>query len=247
MNNINHLLRLCGLAIVLVLLSPRMQAQEAPSGYVERSFDKGSLEGYRSDPDYQYHRDKPEPPKRKPKERKQREISESRPIQFDGPRADLSGLAKGIIWVVIIGVAVFVLAQLLKVNWKGLARKKSDKAKVAAETEIPIEEDVTKMEFEDLLQSAIDAGKFRVAVRLLYLRTLRQLTDQGLIAWRKEKTNHEYLRELKDRNLRPAFSDVTLIFEYIWYGEFPVNKDDFNLARASFIQFEQTMRQHHAV
>jgi hypothetical protein len=26
-----------------------------------------------------------------------------------------------------------------------------------------------------------------------------------------------------------------------------VNKDDFNLARASFIEFEQTMRLHHAV
>jgi Domain of unknown function (DUF4129) len=248
MNSINHLLRICGLALILATMAPSSQAQATSEPLlVERSFDKESLERYRSDPQYRYERDKPEPPQRKPKPRSERRVHESRPVHYNGPRFAMNGLAQGIIWVLIIGAVIFVLAQLLKVNWAGLRKKKSDKAKVAGVGDIPVEEDVTKMEFEDLLQTAIDAGKFRVAVRLLYLRTLRQLSDERLITWRKEKTNHEYLRELKDRNLRPGFSDVTLIFEYIWYGEIPVNKDDFNLARASFIQFEQTLRQHHAV
>jgi hypothetical protein len=248
MNSIKHYLRVWGLGIFLATTLPIADVQaSAVDGYEERTFDKGRMEEYRNNPKYQYHRDKPEPPKRKRKPREKRKIAEARPIHYSGPRGDFSGLAKGIIWVVIIGSAIFVLFQLLKVNWSFLWKKKSDKAKVVAEKEIPIEEDVTKMEFEDLLQKAIDAGSFRVAVRLLYLRALRQLSDQSQITWRKEKTNHEYIRELRDKNLRPGFSDVTLIFEYIWYGEFPVNKDDFNLARASFVQFEQTLRQHHAV
>ncbi len=250
MNSTKHILQILGLVILLVGTAPCVQAQEQPTAapsYTERSFDKSRLEDYRNNPKYNYQRDKPEPPKRKPKPREKREIRESRPVHFDGPRGDFSGLAAGIMWVLMGGVVIFLLLQLFKVNWKSLFKKKSDKAKVVSELEIPIEDDVTKMEFEDLLQQAIESGRFRVAVRLLYLRALRQLSDQSLIAWRKEKTNHDYIRELKNTQLRPGFSDVTLIFEYIWYGEFPVNKDDFNLARASFIQFEQTMRHHHAV
>jgi hypothetical protein len=251
MNNTRHRLRVLGLAILLVAFAaPSMAFVAVPqpsSDYQERSFDQGKLKEYRENAKYQYHRDKPEPPKRKAKPREKRRVVESRPVYNEGPRTDFSGALKGLFWVLIIGAAIFVLFQLLKINFKGLLKKKSDKAKVVKETEIPVEEDITKMEFEDLLQQAVDAGRYRVAVRLLYLRTLRQLTDQGLINWKPEKTNHDYLRELADKRLRPGFSDVTLIFEYIWYGEFPVNKDDFNLARASFIQFEQSLRQPHAV
>lgn len=251
MNSTKHYLRLLGLAMLLATWALPMDAESEtePASYQERSFDQEKLKEYRSNSKYQYHREKPEPPKRKPKERKERRIPESRPIHLDGPRVDFSGFFKVIIWVLIIGAAVFILFQLLKVNFKGLVKKKSDKAKVVKETEIPVEEDITKMEFEDLLQQAVDAGRYRVAVRLLYLRSLRQLTDKGLIVWKQDKTNHDYIREIGDKRLRPGFSDVTLIFEYIWYGEFPVNKDDFNLARASFVQFEQSMRQpqEHAV
>lgn len=252
MNNTSTLIRSLLAACLLWLTAPCVQGQaaaaptDAPSTDV-RKFDPGRLQRFRDDPDYQYHRDKPEPPRRKPKKREDLELPDARPVHYNGPRGDFSGLAKGIFWVLIVGVAAFIIMQLFKVNWASLLKKKSDKAKVVAETEIPVEEDVTKMEFEDLVQAAVDAGRYRVAVRLLYLRALRQLNDQGVIVWRKEKTNHDYLREVKDPALRPAFSDVTLIFEYIWYGEFPVNKDEFNIARASFIQFEQTMRQSHAV
>lgn len=253
MNSIKRKL-LRGGALLLLLLGLwnihglMAQGDSRAGSYQERSFDPNRLKDYRDTDKYRYHREKPEPPRRKPKPREQRKVVESRPIHYNGPRADLSGAAKALMWVLIIGAAIFVLFQLLKINFKGLVKKRSDKAKVVKEQEIPIEEDITKMEFEDLLQQAVDAGRYRAAVRLLYLRTLRQLSDRGLIAWKQDKTNHDYIRELGDRTLRPGFSDVTLIFEYIWYGEFPVNKDDFNLARASFLQFEQSMRQpEHAV
>jgi hypothetical protein len=259
MNSTKTYLRLLGMAILLVVMALPAQADTipprdfhvapAPAGlYQPREFNQGRLDEARKNTKYQYHRDKPEPPKRKPKPREQRRPMEARPDYYDGPRADFSGIAKAFIWVVVIGLVVFVVFQLLRINMKGLAKKKSDKAKVVKETEIPIEEDITKMEFEDLLQAAVDAGRFRVAVRLLYLRTLRQLSEKGLITWKQEKTNHDYVRELGQKRIRAGFSDVTLIFEYIWYGEVPVNKDDFNLARASFVQFEQSLRQEsHAV
>lgn len=253
MNNIRQYLRMLGFMILLAgIISPAyanvvLGENEPSSSVTVRKFDKNRLNQNRNDPKYQYHRDKPEPPRRKSKPKKYRKVRQARPIHFDTPRADFSGLAKGILVVLIIGLVVFLIMQLMKVNFSALLKKKSDKAKVVTVEAIKDVEDIHKMEFEDLVQQAIDQGQFRTAVRLLYLRTLRLLSEQSLISWKHEKTNHQYLRELSDLNLKPLFGDVTLIFEYTWYGEVPVDKDEFNQARASFMKFEQTLRQNYAV
>jgi hypothetical protein len=252
MSNTRTYLWLAGLLLILGLSAtdlharrPKSRGEEAKTE--QRSFDPNRLDGYRKDPKYHYDRDKIKLPK--PREREEeREFTPAPRPRYSGPRWELGPLFKGIMWVLIIAVAIFLILQLFKVNFKSLFKKRSDKAKVVAVADIEEQpEDITKMEFEDLLQAAIDAGNFRIAVRLLYLRSLKLLTENGLIAWRQEKTNHQYLRELQDPSLKPKFGDVTLIFEYIWYGEVPVAKDEFNMARASFIEFEQSLRQKYAV
>jgi hypothetical protein len=55
---------------------------------------------------------------------------------------------------------------------------------------------------------------------LYYLRTLKQLTDAGALEWRVNKTNSDYLHELKRADLRMDFAFLCTAFEYIWYGEF---------------------------
>jgi hypothetical protein len=246
MKNTKAYLRQWGFLVLFLLgTMPSYAQDEAPTNYQERKFDQNRLREYRENPEYAYPREKPEPLKRKPKEEERYKPIPN--IHYSAPRGDFSGFAKAIFWILIIGGGVFLIFQIMKVDFKGLVKKRSDKSKLIAEVNIENPEDISKMEFDDLLQQAIDAGRFRVAVRLLYLRSLRQLSDKSLIAWKQDKTNREYLRELKDNSLRPIFGDVTLIFEYIWYGEFPVNKDDFNLARASFLKFDQTLRQKDAV
>lgn len=250
MNNIKAYLHIfCFLFLLGGFSSPILAQNDAnEESFAVRKFDPDRLKSNRDNSKYQYHRDKPEPPNRKSKPRKYRKVRDINAPEIHAPRGDFSGLAKGIFWVFIVGIFIFVVFQLMKVNFKSLFKKRSDKAKVIAVDKIEeAEEDIHKMEFEDLVQQAIDQGRFRVAVRLLYLRTLRLLSEQSLIQWRHEKTNHEYLRELSDASLRPLFGDVTLIFEYTWYGEVPVDKDEFNLARASFLQFEQTLRTKYAV
>lgn len=252
--------RLLGLLLALsawTFLPAQAQVEEAPA--VEkaeaaastqpapRSFSENRLKGYRDNPDYRYIRDKAKPPKRKIPDEPERIGRIRPPVEVQGPRGDFSGIGKALIWILIIAAVGLVLYQLVQVKFGKLWKKKSDEAVVTTPSSEGDEiEDIRNVEFDDAVQKAINEKRYRVAVRLLYLRSLRQLQDRAMINWRREKTNREYLYELSDQRLRPIFSDLTFIFEYIWYGEFPVDQAHFETALTSFRQFDQVLVQRDA-
>lgn len=231
----------CAFILFFAGWASTVAAQAEASSYKERKFDPDRLQRYRNNPDYKYERAVPEPPKPpKDRSRKKWNSPELTSPRMESPNFNFSGIIRVLFWVLIIGAAIFLLAQVLKVKFNGLVKKKSDEG-VDIEEVIDVE-DIANMEFEDPIKTAIDAGNFRRAVRLLYLKALKELQDRSMITWTKGKTNRQYLRELPNRELRPQFQDITFIFEYIWYGEFPVDRDHFNTAYSSFIQFDQALR-----
>ena len=98
------------------------------------------------------------------------------------------------------------------------------------------------MDFDRLIAEATAARAYRRAVRLLYLKTLKTLAADNLIDWQRDKTNHEYIAELRQPALRSSFAELTFLFEYIWYGDFPVDEGVFDRARSRFTQFGQARR-----
>lgn len=82
-------------------------------------------------------------------------------------------------------------------------------------------------------------GNYRLVVRLLYLKTLKQLSDRELIHWLPEKTNQAYVLEIADQAKQQEFAQLTTQFEYIWYGEFFIDKNSFAPIQESFHQFNQ--------
>ncbi len=247
MNSIDrHIVWVLGVFLLFFALSTHpVAAQSETASYKERKFDASRLERYRNNPDYRYERAVPEPPKPpKEKERIKYKAPEMTAPRMESPNVNFSGIIKVLFWVLIIGAVVFLLTQVLKVRFKGLVKKKSDEA-VDIEEVIDVE-DIANMEFEDPIKMAIDAGQFRKAVRLLYLQSLRELQDRSLIQWKREKTNRQYLRELRNSPVKSLFQDITFIFEYIWYGEFPVDRDHFNTAYSTFLQFDQALKEQDA-
>ena len=49
-------------------------------------------------------------------------------------------------------------------------------------------------------------------------------TDRELILIKKGKTNHDYLYELQGA-FKSNFSELSIIFDYTWYGHFEANKE----------------------
>jgi len=153
-----------------------------------------------------------------------------------------SGKATGnIIQYVLIGLVValivFIVVKIIRLDLKLLSGK-------SKKVEIPFSEtleNIHEIDFNEELEKAMQSGNYRLVVRLLYLKTLKQLTDQSLIDWQPEKTNQVYVSELVNEDHKLAFGKLTKQFEYIWYGEFFIDKNSFEPIQQSFQQFnEQT-------
>lgn len=104
------------------------------------------------------------------------------------------------------------------------------------------EEELVKNEdLPGLLREAVKNGNFRLAVRYYYLSELSKLDQLSLIEYEYQKTNRDYVNELKDEIIRKHFAEVTKLYEFIWYGSFKVSEADFRLAEKGFIRMDKTL------
>ncbi|MNK55595.1 hypothetical protein D3C87_746100 [compost metagenome] len=138
-----------------------------------------------------------------------------------------------------LGVSVVILIVLKLIGSENIFSRKSK------ETILPYDvltENIHEIDYEQELQRLIAEGKFRLAVRLLYLRALKKLSDAELIQWQPEKTNYHYLTELREPTLKNDFGKLTLQFDYIWYGDFPIDATRFEPINQSFNHFNSQIR-----
>ncbi len=96
------------------------------------------------------------------------------------------------------------------------------------------EELINRKDLQELIDHALSNGNYRLAVRFYYLLILQKMSSQNLIEWQVQKTNHDYIYELEHREQRDHFTKVTAIYDYIWYGNFEVDKNAFAKAETSF-------------
>ena len=140
-------------------------------------------------------------------------------------------------YVFIASVVVYITLKLMGVDFTGLYRKKNN-------NEIPYEtlgENIHAIDFTESIAEAITKKNYRLAVRLYYLKALKELTDREMIDWRINKTNRSYVYELNSPTLRPDFEHITLQFEYAWYGDFPVDENQFLNIKNQFLTFSNSV------
>lgn len=85
------------------------------------------------------------------------------------------------------------------------------------------EENIHVIDFEAEIARARSAGDYTRASRLLYLQTLKQLSDARRIDWQPQKTPAQYTREVSGR----AFLQLTNHFVRIRYGGFEADEQLF--------------------
>lgn len=102
-----------------------------------------------------------------------------------------------------------------------------------------MEEDISQVDFDARARKARQGGDFRLAVRWLYLRQLFLLNEHGRISWQPYKTNMDYASELSASPLLQPFRELSRLYEYVWYGDYPIDEESFVKAEAEFIQFEK--------
>ncbi|MGB5289596.1 MAG: DUF4129 domain-containing protein [Ignavibacteriaceae bacterium] len=125
-------------------------------------------------------------------------------------------------YLLAILALILILRGLIKGDRRGLLFGK------VANNEIKMivrDEDLNLLNFDELIKRAIENKEYRLATRYLFLKSLKLLADGEIIEPRNNKTNQQYLQEIKNSEIAEAFQGATLRFEWIWYGEFPVNEE----------------------
>ena len=99
-----------------------------------------------------------------------------------------------------------------------------------------IEENIETVDFDKLINVALKENNYRLATRYMYLKALKTLSTNSIIEWHFDKTNNDYLNEIKDNKTKSLFKRVSYIYDYVWYGEFPIDETDFNKNKNDFNQ-----------
>lgn len=155
------------------------------------------------------------------------------------PSMDLGGF-KYIFYFLIAGAILFLLAKILQ-NMNSSPEIDINKGKVYTLKEV--EEKILEIDLDKILNDALSAKEYRIALRINFLIIIKKLTLSGKIVWTKEKTNWEYLNEIRDKILADEFKLIVLTFESIWYGEHDLNENQFNKLQSSYETFKSSLTQ----
>lgn len=138
--------------------------------------------------------------------------------------------------IIIIGFVLYFLIQFLLNKDGNFFFGKKNKKFVIIDQDL--QENIHEINFKESVEILEQQKDYRSAIRYHFLFVLKKLTDQKLINWNPEKTNKDYLRELKTTDLKASFQELSHIFDYVWYGEFEVNEERYNHFKKKFSQFK---------
>ena len=161
-------------------------------------------------------------------------------VQKPRRRVDLSGTdffssIFGIIfWILAIGLFVYLVYRLFLSNSSFLSRSRKNIA-----SDIAVIDEENASDPDSPLRNAIRNGNYRLAVRYLYLQSLQRLSEKKFIEINTNKTNYEYVMEVRRHKFANEFASLTLQYEYVWYGEYPVDEKLFEQIQGSFTQFNK--------
>ncbi len=138
-----------------------------------------------------------------------------------------------VLYALAAGALLYFLSQIFGKKMGSLLYQPSA---IAGVRNVVGADDLRAMNLEELLEESIRTHRFREAVRYLYLLTLRNLVEKKEVAWQNGKTNGEYSREVKE-HLRTPFIEVTQIFEYLYYGDFAIDRPSYDRINRKFEEF----------
>ena len=117
--------------------------------------------------------------------------------------------------LILIGIAILIL---ILIGWF-VYKKHPELFTYSRKNALPytVEGDtIYGVDFAKGITDALSRHDYREAVRLLYLQTLKQLSDEGRIDWQLYKTPTQYINEVR----LPAFRQLTHHFLRVRYGNF---------------------------
>ena len=177
------------------------------------------------------------------------EVQDPDPIELpdvDAPDVDLPDIDVDVptisptFWKVIL--FILLAAALLIVIYLIIKNKKAPNKKVVVDVENDWNPEViSKTELELRLEEAMEGEDYRECIRIYFTFILKELIHKGWINWKKEKTNYHYVLEMHKRENAAHFNECVRIYDLVWYGDYKIDQDIFELLQPSFENYYKSL------
>lgn len=141
--------------------------------------------------------------------------------------------------ILFLLVIYFIFRAVVNKEGTWVFGKSSDKSIIPV---TDIENNIHATNFKTLIADAENDNNYRLAIRYYYLWLLKNLTAENIIEYDVEKTNSDYKNEIISKTIKEEFSYTSYLYNYIWYGEFDVNQEQFSKAKKAFINFLNSIK-----
>lgn len=135
-------------------------------------------------------------------------------------------------------VGYFILKMLLGRDVSTFFNRKS--AAIAPLTSK--EEHIESINLDAYISDALAQKNYRLAIRYMYLKSLKELSLVNIISWHFDKTNTDYYNEIENPEVKNSFEKVSYLYDYIWYGEFSLDETGFTNAQKDFDRLTQHLK-----
>lgn len=216
----------------LLLCSGYVRASVLPdsSAFHIRNFSSANLESYKAQKQFQYHK-----------------LSEVNHLTGRWWSDLLNWFQENIFrhitseMILVLLLVILIVIFILQFNNIAFSSLFSRKAVSVSEGMHADTEDLKQADFEILIKKALSDRNFRLAIRFHFLKLIQSMGNMGIVALRDEKTNHEYLNEIADRELKRDFEPLINVFEYVWYGEYEPDEQIYYSLKQGFKGFEKQL------
>ena len=151
-----------------------------------------------------------------------------------------SGISEGDFWnyLALILKIVSIVGLALSIIWLfNRYYNLNQKLPPPDQSGINLSEDERLIQQKDLsvlIEEAEAKGNYRLASRYLFLNILKHLKDNHFIEYQFQKTNADYKSEITHQDIKSNFSYASRFYEFVWYGNFKLEVDDFKTAKTRF-------------
>lgn len=166
-------------------------------------------------------------------------FKEKKKKEEEQERDSSNNILQPLLWLLIIGGFITFLVIYLSNSNVGVFRK--SKTISTLETEVETD-DIFAIPYQKEIDKAVNAGNYRLAVRLHFLRLLRDLSEKNLIRYAADRTNFDYLLQVQHTAWYQHFFRLTRNYEYVWYGQFEIDGEKFNIIKNDFTDLEKQLR-----
>ncbi|PKQ45290.1 hypothetical protein CSW08_08730 [Confluentibacter flavum] len=129
-----------------------------------------------------------------------------------------------------VGYLIYIL-----LNEGGSGLFSSKRHKKIEDFEDITSENIENADINALINRAENNQDYRLAIRYYYLLVLKTLNLKNHIKFEDDKTNADYLNDIKSKPFSSAFEYISYLYNYIWYGEFPLDIDQYAKAKDKFV------------